>query len=389
MMLAELKSTLLDDMRKENYEVVKGEGNAKITFKLAQEYGMCWGAERSIELALAATKKFPEKRTHITNELLHNPGVNQMLEDNGIEFIDKIDHNVKDFSNVQEGDVVILPAFGATLAELQHLEDRGVTTVDTTCPWVSRVWNAVDKQVDKGMTTVIHGKYKHEEAIATASYCDNYIMVKDIDEAEYLCNYILSPSPTGKTELMEKFKNATSANFDPDIHLERIGVANQTTMYKRETTAIGKLLETTMMQAFGPEEMGERFARMDTICDATQERQDAITDMCEDSDAGELDFFVVVGGYDSSNTAHLVEIPEGLGFKVFHVSGADCITPDNTISHRNCHDGTISTDVDWLASDRPLKIGITSGASTPDSSVQEVLETIVLLKAAVTINHED
>jgi 4-hydroxy-3-methylbut-2-enyl diphosphate reductase len=355
-----------------------------VTFVLAQEYGMCWGAERSIELALAATKKYPDQRKHITNELLHNPGVNQMLEDNGIEFIEKFDGNNKDFSNVQEGDVVILPAFGATLAELQHLEDKGVTTVDTTCPWVSRVWNVVDKQVAKGMTTIIHGKYTHEEAIATASYCDNYILVKDLNEAEYVCNYILNPSDAGKTEFMEKFKKAVSSNFDPDVHLQRIGVANQTTMYKRETTAIGKMVETTMMQAFGPEEMKERFMAFDTICDATQERQDAITDMCDDAKAADVDFIVVVGGYDSSNTAHLVEIPEDKGFKVFHVSGADCISPDNTVSHRNCHDGTISTTVNFLPTDRPVKIGVTSGASTPDSSVQDVLERIVLLKATIS-----
>jgi 4-hydroxy-3-methylbut-2-enyl diphosphate reductase len=386
-MVAELKSNLLDNMRAENYEVQKGEGNAMVTFRLAQEYGMCWGAERSIELALAATKKFPEKRKHITNELLHNPGVNQMLEDSGIEFIEKFDGNAKDFSNVKEGDVVILPAFGATLAEMQYLEEKGVTTVDTTCPWVSRVWNAVDKQVTKGMTTVIHGKYAHEEAIATASYCDNYIMVKDINEAEYLCNYILSPNPDFKEELMEKFKKAVSVGFDPDVHLQSIGVANQTTMYKKETTAIGKLLETTMMNKYGPEEMKERFAAFDTICDATQERQDAVREMCED--ANDLDFIVVVGGYDSSNTAHLVEIPDELGLKVFHVSDPECIRPDNTISHRNPHDGTISTSVNFLAGDRPLKIGVTSGASTPDSSVQDVLERIVLLKAAVSSGEGD
>lgn len=204
-----------------------------------------------------------------------------------------------------------------------------------------------------------------------------------------MCKYILNPTPSGKQELLEKFKKATSPNFDPDVHLQKIGVANQTTMYKRETTAIGKLLEATMMNAYGPEDMSERFAAFDTICDATQERQDAITDMCKDEKAGELDFFVVVGGYDSSNTAHLVEIPEELGFKVFHVSGADCITPDNSVSHRNCHDGTISTTVDFLPSDRPVKIGITSGASTPDSSVQDVLERIVLLKATLTANAED
>jgi len=387
LMLAELKSNLVEEMTKGNYEVDKGEGNAKITFRLAQEYGMCWGAERSIELALAATKKFPGKKKHITNELLHNPSVNQMLKDGGIEFIEKFDHTRKDFSKVEEGDVVILPAFGASIDEMQLLEEKGVTTIDTTCPWVSRVWNVVDKQVQKDMTTVIHGKYKHEEAIATASWCEKYIMVKDINEAEYLCNYILSPTPEGKQELLEKFKNAISAGFDPDVDLQKIGVANQTTMYKRETTAIGKMLETTMLDKYGPDEIDERFNSMDTICDATQVRQDAITDMCENAE--DLDFFVVVGGYDSSNTAHLVEIPDEKGFKVFHVNGPECIRPDNSVSHRNCHDGSIEETFNWLPTDRPIRIGITSGASTPDSSVQDVVERIVLLKATVTTCEED
>ena len=158
-------------------------------------------------------------------------------------------------------------------------------------------------------------------------------------------------------------------------------------MYKRETTAIGKMLETTMLDKYGPDEIDERFNSMDTICDATQVRQDAITDMCENAE--DLDFFVVVGGYDSSNTAHLVEIPDEKGFKVFHVNGPECIRPDNSVSHRNCHDGSIEETFNWLPTDRPIRIGITSGASTPDSSVQDVVERIVLLKATVTTCEED
>merc|ERR1711869_92707 len=210
------------------------------------------------------------------------------------------------------GDVVILPAFGATLAEMQHFDDMGVTTVDTTCPWVTKVWNVVDKQVAKGMTTVIHGKYAHEEAIATASYCDNYIMVKNIDEAEYVCRYILNPTPEGKEALLAKFAKAMSKGFDPDVHLAKIGLANQTTMYKKETQAIGKLFEKTMMAAFGSENVKQHFAAFDTICDATQVRQDAVNELSDqalagaagEADAKPLVFILVVGGWDSSNTAH-------------------------------------------------------------------------------------
>ena len=385
-MLAEMKSTLLDSMRAGTFETSRGEGNAAVTFRLAQEYGMCWGAERSIELALAATEKYPDTRKHITNELLHNPGVNNMLADAGVEFVDKTADGGKRFDDVSPGDVVILPAFGATLAEMQHFDDMGVTTVDTTCPWVTKVWNVVDKQVAKGMTTVIHGKYAHEEAIATASYCDNYVMVKNIDEAEYVCRYILNPTPEGKEALLAKFAKAMSKGFDPDVHLAKVGLANQTTMYKKETQAIGRLFEKTMMTAFGAENVKEHFAAFDTICDATQVRQDAITEMSEEATAGvlggepkPLDFILVVGGWDSSNTAHLLEIPHALGLTGYHVNVADCISADNTISHRDV-DGNIQTTENFLSLDRPVRIGITSGASTPDSVVQECLERVVMLK---------
>mmetsp|Transcript_9975 Transcript_9975/g.25354 ORF Transcript_9975/g.25354 Transcript_9975/m.25354 type:complete len:467 (-) Transcript_9975:264-1664(-) len=387
-MLGEMKSSLLDSMRSDSYEVTKGEGAGAVTFRLAKEYGMCWGAERSIELALAATEKFDGRQMHITNELLHNPGVNQMLEDSGINFIEKTDDGGKRFDQVQAGDVVILPAFGATLAEMQYLEDVGVTTVDTTCPWVSKVWNVVDRQVSKDMTTIIHGKYAHEEAIATASFCKDYLMVKDLDEAEYVCDYILAPSAAKKDDLLKKFAKAMSPGFDPDVHLKKIGIANQTTMYKRETAAIGKLFEVTMMKKYGPEEMTDRYAAFDTICDATQERQDAITDMIEDPAVKELDFILVVGGFDSSNTAHLVEIPHDKGIPVFHINEASCIGADNSLTHRTL-DGTIVSQDNWLPADRPIKIGVTSGASTPDAYVEEALERLVLLKSALAANLEE
>jgi len=382
-MLGEMKSALLDSMRADTYETTKGgAGPAAVTFRLAKEYGMCWGAERSIELALAATQKFPDRTKHITNELLHNPGVNQMLKDSGVEFIEKTEDGGKRFETVKEGDVVILPAFGATLAEMQYFDEMGVTTVDTTCPWVSKVWNVVDRQVAKDMTTIIHGKYAHEEAIATASYCKDYLMVKNMDEAEYVCEYILDPSAQKRDDFLQKFAKAMSPGFDPDVHLKKIGIANQTTMYKRETAAIGKLFEATMITKYGPQDASDRFAAFDTICDATQERQDAITDMVEDPAVAELDFILVVGGFDSSNTAHLVEIPHDKGIPVFHINEADCVGVDNTVTHRLL-DGSVVTTPDWLPVDRPVKIGVTSGASTPDAYVEDALERIVLLKAAL------
>eukprot|EP00617_Octactis_speculum_P021178 CAMPEP_0185766642 /NCGR_PEP_ID=MMETSP1174-20130828/38551_1 /TAXON_ID=35687 /ORGANISM="Dictyocha speculum, Strain CCMP1381" /LENGTH=418 /DNA_ID=CAMNT_0028450421 /DNA_START=166 /DNA_END=1422 /DNA_ORIENTATION=+ len=378
LMLAEFKSLLLKDMRDTGYEMVRGEGNSQVTFRLAKEFGFCWGVERSIELALSASQKFSDKKLHMTNELIHNPGVNEMMNTNGIEFIEKTAEG-KRFDTVNEGDVVILPAFGATLEEMQLLDERGVTTVDTTCPWVSKVWNVVDKHKKADMTSVIHGKYGHEESIATASFCEDYIIIKDMDEAEYVARYILNPTAEGKVELLEKFKNAISKGFDPDKHLKKIGLANQTTMYKKETMAIGKLFEKAMMTKFGPEEIDQRYAAFDTICDATQERQDAITEMVGASNAGELDMIIVVGGWDSSNTAHLVEIPHQHDIVAYHINKADCISADNSITYRDL-DGSIKTQKDFLPLDRPAVIGVTSGASTPDAYVQGSLEQIFLIK---------
>jgi 4-hydroxy-3-methylbut-2-enyl diphosphate reductase len=243
------------------------------------------------------------------------------------------------------------------------------------------VWNVVDKHSKAGMTSVIHGKYSHEESIATVSFCDDYIIVKDIDEAEYVCQYMLNPTLEGKEALLKKFAKAMSKGFDPDIHLQKIGLANQTTMYKKETTAIGKLFEKTVMMKFGPTEVTERYAAFDTICDATQERQDAILDMIQAPGAKEvLDFILVVGGWDSSNTAHLVEIPHLAGIPAFHIDKASCITADNSITYRDV-DGKIKTQANFLALDRPMTIGVTSGASTPDAYVQAALEQIILLKS--------
>jgi len=359
-------------------ELSMGEGDNKVTFVLAEEFGFCWGVERSIELAWAAREAYPGKTMHITNELIHNPGVNDMLGEMDIKFIEKTEDG-KRFDTVEDGDVVILPAFGASLEEMQLLDDKGVTTVDTTCPWVSKVWNVVDKHEKNQMTSIIHGKYAHEEAIATASMCETYIMIKDMKQAEEIASYILQePGCLTDEELLAKYKHAASAHFDPKKHLKKIGIANQTTMYKKETQAIGRLFEKTMMAAYGPEDIKDRFAAFDTICDATQVRQDAITELSEAKDAN-LDFILVVGGWDSSNTAHLLEIPIEAGLTGYHVNVAGCIRPDNSIEHRDV-EGNILVTKDFLPLDRAARIGVTSGASTPDSVVQECLEQIMLLK---------
>ena len=367
-------SSLIQEMREDpGKQVTRGN----VTVRLADSYGFCWGVERAIQIAFEARIQYPTDKIHITNEIIHNPGVNQNLSDMGVEFIE-VDAatGAKDFSKVAPGDVVILPAFGASVQEMKLLAENGNKIVDTTCPWVSKVWNAVDKYDRNGHTSVLHGKYAHEESIATASFAGTYLIIKDMKEAEYVADYILHGGD--RDAFLAKFSKAVSPGFDPDVHLDKIGVSNQTTMLKGETEAIAKFLENTMMKKFGVEHVAEHYMMQDTICDATQERQDAMYSLVDDAS---LDLMLVVGGYNSSNTSHLQEIAEGKGLPSYWVDNEKRLTGLNVIEHLT-FDHQLLTSEGWLKPG-PLKIGITSGASTPDKSMDRVLEEIFRQKAII------
>jgi len=368
----QFKSSVVDEM-KSNQFVMDREG---VKVHLASDFGFCWGVERSIALAYEAVKHFPDRKVHITNELIHNPEVNDNLQAMNVNFIEK-NENGKDFSVVGDKDVVILPAFGASFEEMKLFNEKDVEIVDTTCPWVSKVWNTVDMHQRKGLTSVIHGKYGHEETIATTSFCEDYICVKDMKEAKMVADYILNGGD--KAAFMEYFKNAVSEGFDPDTMLRNVGLANQTTMYKKETRAIGQLLQKTMMEKYGPAELDQHYMEFDTICDATQERQDAVHELVENAENLGLDFILVVGGWDSSNTAHLLEIPQMAGIRSFHINRAECIGADNTITHRTMS-GEIVKEPFILDLSKDVVMGVTSGASTPDAAVQDSLSSIFMLK---------
>eukprot|EP00960_Hanusia_phi_P054628 762723-Hanusia_phi.AAC.6 len=369
MMVEEFTSDMVKELR-ENKNVIERNN---VVIKLAESYGFCWGVERAVAMAYEARSFYKDDKIHITNEIIHNPGVNGRLRDMGYNFV-PVKDGVKDFSEVKQGDVVVLPAFGASLEEMQLLDSKGCRIVDTTCPWVSKVWNAVDTHRRKDMTSVIHGKWAHEESIATASMADTYIIVKDMEEAKYVTNYILNGG--NKEEFMAKFKNACSSGFDPDRDLKKVGIANQTTMYKEETAAIAKLFERAMLKKYGPENVNVHFMALDTICDATQERQDAINDLLRDPS---VDFYLIVGGWDSSNTGHLLEIVHMNGKVGYHIDMAHRIREDGSIEHRET-DGTITVTKDFLPKGK-LTIGVTSGASTPDRYLQESVERVLMLKA--------
>ena len=262
----QFKSGLVDELKSNDYVITK-DG---VTVHLAKDFGFCWGVERSIALAYEAVEHFPNKKVHITNELIHNPEVNDRLHDMNVQFIEKVNDSIKDFSTVGDGDVVILPAFGASFEEMSLLHSKNVDIVDTTCPWVSKVWNTVDKHQKEGLTSIIHGKYAHEETVATVSFCEEYICVKDMKEAEMVADYIVNGGD--KTQFLTYFEKAVSKGFDPDTMLRKVGLANQTTMYKKETRAIGQMMQKAMMKKYGPVDAKDHYQEFDTICDATQVR---------------------------------------------------------------------------------------------------------------------
>ncbi|MEL7050563.1 MAG: 4-hydroxy-3-methylbut-2-enyl diphosphate reductase [Cyanobacteria bacterium J06588_5] len=370
-MRSEYESSLIQKIRDHNNLLVEGD----VTIHLAESFGFCWGVERAVAMAYEARQHFPQQRLWITNEIIHNPEVNEQLKAMNVHFIELV-AGEKDFSGVGVGDVVILPAFGASVQEMKLLHDKGCTIVDTTCPWVSKVWNTVEKHKKRDFTSIIHGKYKHEETVATSSFAGTYLVVLNLAEAEYVANYILSGGD--RAEFMAKFANAHSEGFDPEKDLDAVGIANQTTMLKGETEQIGKLFERTMLKKYGPVALNEHFHSFNTICDATQERQDAMFNLVD----ADIDLMVVIGGFNSSNTTHLQEIAVERNIPSFHIDSAARIGPGNRIEHKPLHGESLVVETDWLAEGK-LSVGVTSGASTPDKAVQEVIEKIFAIKAPV------
>ena len=345
-----------------------------VTIRLAREFGFCYGVERAVEYAYQTRSKFPEKRIFLVGEIIHNPHVNAKLRSMGITILQPA-QGAFDYSEVGPEDVVILPAFGVTIRDFELLRAIGCVVVDTTCGSVLNVWKRVESYAKDGFTALIHGKYYHEETRATASQTakhgpGHYIIVRSMDEARAVCDFIEGKSSA--EALMKQFSHAVSPGFDPDRDLRRIGVANQTTMLARESLAIGAEVGDAMMRAHGPDYARENFRTFDTICSATQERQDAVVELLRDP----LDVMVVIGGFNSSNTLSLAALCSET-VRTYHVEDAAAIEPETgTIRHRPLGTKFEAEAREWLPGSGPVRVGVTAGASTPNNKIGDAVARI-------------
>tara|TARA_A100001037_G_scaffold102225_2_gene92970 strand:+ start:4426 stop:5658 length:1233 start_codon:yes stop_codon:yes gene_type:complete len=376
---SDYQSALVERIRSRGYTDQFGD----ITVHLAKEFGFCYGVDRAIDYAYETVHQFPERQIHLLGELIHNPHVNKRMTDMGIAFLYPDSDGSFDFSHLTPEDVVILPAFGLTLQDFENLKKIGCILVDTTCGSVLVVWKRVEKYAKDGFTAVIHGKYTHEESRATASQVEKheggkYIIVRDMEEGGLLFDYIAKrPGHLSREAFMEHFASKASEGFDPDTDLEYIGVANQTTMLAKESLAIGWKVHEAFVERFGEEHASTHFRSFGTICSATQERQDAVADMMEDSP----DVMLVIGGYNSSNTNHLAHLCRQ-HTATFHVEDAACINIDTgSVLHKPELDPATPEveDYDWLP-EGPFSLGITAGASTPNNKIGEALIRILQVR---------
>ena len=358
-------SALVNQIKAQDYRYESG----RLTVHLAREFGFCYGVDRAVDYAYQARKRFPDQHVYLTGEIIHNPHVNDQLRAQGIRFLS--DPSERDVA-LGPADVVILPAFGVTIEELQRLDQTGCTLVDTTCGSVLNVWKNVKRYAVDGFTSIIHGKYWHEETQATASQAvavngGHYLVLLNRAEAEYVCRYIAGEGD--RTDFLTRFGQAASPGFDPELHLQHVGCANQTTMLSSESLDIAELFRQTMRARYGDPDLATRFRSFDTICSATQDRQDAVIQLLAEQN---LDLMLVIGGYNSSNTCNLARICAEQ-VPTFHVADPSGLISADEVRHRDVATKQELITAGWLPADGALTVGITSGASTPDNLVEQTI----------------
>ena len=376
---AEYHSAIVERIRSRAYTDRFGD----ITVRLAKDFGFCYGVDRAVDYAYETRHKFPDKRVYLVGEIIHNPHVNRRLREMGIESLVPRDNGEFHFGHITADDVVIIPAFGVTITDMKKLQDIGCILVDTTCGSVLLVWKRVNSYARDGFTAVIHGKHRHEESRATASQVHRYeggkyIVVRDMAEAEVVGAYMTGRHDApSREEFLRRFEDRSSEGFDPDRDLQKVGVANQTTMLATESLAIGARLREMMAEELGEAHAQAHFRSFGTICSATQERQDAVLEMMEDPP----EIMIVVGGYNSSNTNHLAHMCREYT-TTFHVKDASCIDVETgKIHHKPELDAGAPevADTEWLPPG-PFKLGITAGASTPNNKIGEAVYRVLAIR---------
>ena len=361
-------SPLVAEIKERGYTFTSG----RLTLHLAREFGFCYGVDRAVDYAYQARTRFPDRTVFLTGEIIHNPHVNDKLRALGIRFLSDTGESV---DRLTPDDVVILPAFGVTIEMLARLSSIGCTLVDTTCGSVLNVWKNVKRYTHDGFTSVIHGKYWHEETQATASQAvqspqGRYLVVYDKAEAGVVCDYIRGGG--GREAFLARFSDAASPGFDPDVDLNRIGLANQTTMLMSESLEIGEMFGAAMLERYGEHELAGRYRAFDTICSATQDRQDAVIRLLREE---RLDLMIVIGGYNSSNTCNLAHICADQ-VPTYHIADPDCLVSTGAIRHKPVGQKREEETAGWLADTGPINLGLTSGASTPDNLVEQVVRRL-------------
>jgi 4-hydroxy-3-methylbut-2-enyl diphosphate reductase len=364
-------------------DAIQGDGyvrrHGRLTIHLAREFGFCYGVDRAVDYAYQTRRRFPDRVVYLTGEIIHNPQVNDRLRAQQIRFLSDPG---EDRSRLGPNDVVILPAFGVAIGELAALERQGCTIVDTTCGSVLNVWKNVRRYAQDGFTSVIHGKVSHEETRATASQATgvagaHYVVVRDEAEADIVCGFIRHGGDADA--FVAHFGDAVSPGFDPSLHLSRVGCANQTTMLMSESLRVGEMLRAAMTDRYGEATLTAHFRAFDTICSATQERQDAVVALLDEQP---VDLAIVVGGYNSSNTCNLARICAER-VRTYHIAEPACLASEGEVRHRPI--GAPSTAAveevvtrNWLPAGGVI-VGLTAGASTPNNIVGEVIERLQAL----------
>jgi 4-hydroxy-3-methylbut-2-enyl diphosphate reductase len=378
--MAAVQAQVLSHYRSDLVEKIRANGHVlafgDLTIRLAKEFGFCYGVERAIDLAYAARRAYPDRRIFLLGEIIHNPEVNDQIRRLGIVSIGSRPTD-DEINKLTPDDIVIIPAFGTEVSTRKKLEDKGCLFVDTTCGDVMSVWKRVRQYSKDSVTSIIHGKAWHEETMATSSQArtsgrGHYLVVFTLAETDYVCDYIIHGGD--KQQFLAKFKGAYSEGFDPDLHLQAVGVANQTTMLRGETEEVQRRLRAAMIRKYGEAAIASHFRFFDPICGATQDRQDALEKLLHNP----IDLLIVIGGYNSSNTSHLAEMGEAK-LPTYFIKNAAKMESVDVIRHYNQHKHEEVVTHGWLPSGR-VTVGITAGASCPNNLIEDTIRRLFELR---------